>query len=59
VQNEGELAGANAVVGLLYSAKDQKTIEGLKLSISDYVTLASVAIDLALGNDPNEEKGGE
>ena len=53
VQQEGELAGAKNVMALLFSEDDQKKIEALSLSMEDYVTLASVAIDLALGNDPD------
>lgn len=58
VQNEGDLAGVKATMNLLFSEKDQKIIEKLHLNIEDYSTLASVAMELALGNDP-DEKGGE
>jgi hypothetical protein len=57
VQNKGDLEGAKATTRLLFSEKDQKTLEKLKLSIDDYITLATVAMDLALGNDPDEKSG--
>lgn len=57
VQNKGELAGAQAVLDLLFDAKDRKTIESLKLSISDFTKLCEICMDLALGNDPDAEQG--
>ena len=57
VQQEGELAGAQKVMDLLFSKEDVKKITALKLSMEDYVLLASVAIDLALGNDPDAKAG--
>ena len=56
-QNDGDLEGTKAVFDLLFSEKDRKTIDSLKLNIEDYITLATVAMDLALGNNPDEEKG--
>lgn len=56
VQTEGELAGATSAFDLLFSNKDRKIIDGLKLSMKDYVTLAEVALDLALGNDPDAKR---
>ena len=57
VQNKGELAGAQAVLDLLFDAKDRKTIESLKLSINDFTKLCEICMDLALGNDPDAEQG--
>lgn len=57
VQNKGELAGANAIFGLLLNDKDRKKIESLDLPIDDFVTVCQVMMDLALGNDPDEEQG--
>ena len=57
VQNAGELEGARSVLDLLFSDKDKKTIESLNLSIGDYIKLCEVCMDLALGNDPDDEKG--
>ena len=57
VTTQGEIAGARSSLDLLFNAKDRKEIEKLNLTIEDYVKLASVAMDLALGNDPDAEKG--
>lgn len=59
VQNSGEIAGAKAVVDLLFDAKDRKTIEGLKLSIKDFIKFCEICMDLALGNDPDNKEQGE
>jgi len=59
VQNKGELEGAKAVLDLLFSKEDRKAIESLGLSIGDYVKLCESCMDLALGNDPDAEKGEE
>lgn len=59
VQNEGDLEGAKATMNLLFSDKDKKAIEKMNLNIEDYMTLASTAMDLALGNDPDADNRGE
>ena len=59
VQNGGDLEGAKATMKLLFSDKDRKVIEKMNLSIEDFMTLATVAMDLALGNDPDADKSGE
>lgn len=59
VQNGGDLEGAKATLRLLFSEKDKKVIEKLNLNIEDYITLATVAMDLALGNDPDNKDGGQ
>lgn len=59
VQNKGELAGAQAVLDLLFNAKDKKVIEGLNLSIDDFVKFCEICMDLALGNDPDNKEQGE
>ena len=56
VTTQGEIAGARSSLDLLFNAKDRKEIEKLNLTIEDYVKLASVAMDLALGNDPEEDQ---
>jgi len=55
VNQEGELMGIKAVMNLLFSEKDRKYIESLKLNIEDYSTVAKTALELALGTDPDEE----
>ena len=57
VQNVGELEGTKSVLDLLFNDKDRKTIEKMGLSIGDYIKLCEVCMDLALGNDPDKEKG--
>ena len=59
VKNKGEVDGALEAVGLLFSEDDQKTIEELNLSMQNYVALVSTAIQLAVGEDPDEEQSGE
>ena len=56
VQSESEVKGARSAVDLLLSEKDKKTLKSLNLSISDYMKFTEVMVDLALGNDPDEEK---
>ena len=58
VQNKGEIAGAKAVLDLLFNEKDRKTIEKLNLSMDDYTMLCEVCMELAVGNDP-DSKGSE
>ena len=57
VNTKGEVDGALEAVNLLFSAKDRKDIEGLGLSMNNYITLVSTAIQLAVGEDPDEEQG--
>lgn len=59
VQNGGEMAGAVSAVDLLLSEKDRKTLKGLNLKIADYMKFTETIVDLALGNDPDEEKKSE
>ena len=56
VQNGGEVAGAVSAVDLLLSEKDRKTLKGLNLKIADYMKFTETIVDLALGNDPDEDK---
>lgn len=55
LQNKGEIEAALEAANLLFSEKDLKTLKGLKLKFNDYITTISVAINLALGQDPDEE----
>jgi hypothetical protein len=57
VSNKGEVEGALEAVNLLFSAKDRKAIDELKLSMQNYVALVSTAIQLAVGEDPDAESG--
>lgn len=56
VQTMGEVAGAKAIVDILFSAKDKKTIESLNLSMADFTKFCEICMDLAIGNDPDKEK---
>ena len=53
LQTRGELAASQEAPSLLFSPKDLKTIKDLKLSFKDYSTLIEVAVNLALGEDPD------
>ena len=59
VQNGGEVQGAVSAVDLLLSEKDKKTLKGLNLKIADYMKFTETIVDLALGNDPDEDKRSE
>lgn len=56
VQTTGEIAGAKAIMELLFSEKDRKVIKSLNLSMNDFTTLCEVCMDLALGNDPDSKE---
>ena len=57
VNQKGEVEGALEAVNLLFSKEDRKTIDSLKLSMADYTTLVSTAMQLAVGADPDEDSG--
>ena len=59
VQNEGEAKGALLAVDLLLSDKDKKTLNSLHLKMKDYLIFTEAMVDLALGNDPDEDKSRE
>lgn len=59
VTKKGEAEGALEACNLLFSDKDRKTIDGLKLSMKDYITLVATAIQLAVGEDPDATESGE
>lgn len=59
VNSKGEIEGALEAVNILFSEKDRKTIKGLKLSMADFTTLVSTAMQLAVGEDPDNETAGE
>lgn len=44
-------------IGLLFSEEDSRKLSDLRLKIEDYMTVVQVAIALALGEDPDEDKG--
>ena len=59
VNNEGEVEGALEAVNLLFSEEDRKALDALHLSMADYVTVISTAMQLAVGEDPDDESAGE
>lgn len=59
LQGRGELAGALEALNLLLSPEDQKKLAGLHLKTADYVKVMKAAVNLALGEDPDEEDQGE
>ena len=56
VNTKGEVEGALEAVNLLFSPKDRKELTSLKLSMADYTTVISTAMQLAVGQDPDEEQ---
>lgn len=59
LNREGELEASLKATEVLFSEKDRKTISAMKLNMEDYTTLITTAIDLCLGNDPDEDKESE
>ena len=59
LENEGEMKATLKAADLLFSEKDKKYVESLKLSMSDYALLLRTAMDLCLGNDPDAEDDSE
>lgn len=56
---KGEVQAALDAFELLFSEKDQKTIKGLHLKFEDYLTFMTTALNLAIGEDPDEKTQGE
>ena len=54
LDREGEMKVALKAPEFLFSKEDRKKIEDLKLSMSDYYMLLTTAMDLCVGNDPDE-----
>lgn len=57
VQTAGEVAGTKAIIDVLFNDKDKKVIDKLNLSMADYTKFCEICMDLALGRDPDGEKG--
>ena len=57
VNKKGEMEGALEAGNLLFSAKDRKAIDALGLSMQDYITVISTAMQLAVGENPDEPSG--
>lgn len=55
IQDKSEMEATLMAAELLFSEKDLKTIKSLKLGFKDYITLITTAINLAVGEDPDED----
>ena len=55
IQNNNEIQGTILAADLLFSDKDKKIIKSLKLGFKDYITLITTAVNLAIGEDPDNE----
>lgn len=55
LQNAGEIEGAKSAMDILLSDKDKKVVKSLNLKMADYMKLAEVVVELALGNDPDAQ----
>ncbi len=56
VATRGETEGTIEAVNLLFSKEDREKLKKLKLSMEDYMTVISTAMQLAVGEDPDEEQ---
>ena len=59
IQKNNTMEAALQAAEILFSEKDRKTLESLKLSFPDYVTVLTTAMTLATGGDPDDESGEE
>ena len=56
MQQNGEMEAAVKAVDLLFSPKDRKKLDAMNLKMSDFIEVISVAVALAVGEDPDEEE---
>lgn len=56
MQKKGEMEGAREAISLLFSEKDYKKLQKLRLKMDDYMEVVRLAISLALGEDPDGEQ---
>lgn len=59
LDTEGETKATLKAADLLFSEKDKKYIDSLKLSMTDYALLLRIAMDLCIGNDPDADQDSE
>ena len=57
LETEGEMKATLKAIDLLFSEKDKAYIKSLKLGFDDYALVLRTAMDLCVGNDPDEEPG--
>lgn len=55
LENEGEVKATMKAFDLLFSEKDKKYIDSLKLKMNDFQKLLNVAMDLCIGADPDAD----
>lgn len=55
VEKEGEVYAGMKAAELLFSKKDREKIDSLNLNMQDYGTLIGAAMQLAVGEDPDED----
>lgn len=53
---EGEVKATLKAAEILFSEEDRQVIKDLHLSMSDYMTLLTTAMDLCVGNDPDSKE---
>lgn len=56
MQKKSEMEAAKEVIELLFSEKDYKKLQKLRLKIEDFMEVFRMATSLALGEDPDEEQ---
>lgn len=54
VNTKGEVEAAIEAAGLLFSAKDKKALDALHLNMGDYTKVITTAMQLAVGEDPDD-----
>ena len=59
ITEKGEAGGAREAMSLLLSAGDQKKLAALHLKMDDYLAVMKAAVQLALGEDPEDAPAGE
>lgn len=57
VQNRGEIAGASEALDIMLSKADKKKLDALHLKMNDYILFMETALNLAMGEDPDEQPG--
>ncbi len=59
IAEKGEVGGAREALSLLLSDGDRKKLTALRLKMEDYIQVLQAAVQLALGEDPEDVPAGE
>ena len=59
LSTKGEVTGAVEAMELMLSPADFKKLGSLHLKMGDYIEVMKAAVNMALGEDPEEEDQGE